>query len=249
MSYYRSAILRAPFDEVVERTEAALKKEGFGVISRIDIQDTLKTKIGVDFRPYTILGACNPSLAYEALKIEDKVGTMLPCNVVVQAKSCGETEVAAIDPVASMQAVDNPGLDEAAREIQGRLFRMIDRLQGAAYSASALPLSSGCLTSVYRRMRSIAYSATRRLRPRFRHALEDHPPGASRDTRISLGLRGPGVSASTAPSRRWLDRRRRGRAPPLTGNGAALLGIRARFLGPNCPLPIGLGVQMWPSQQ
>lgn len=87
MSYYRSAILRVPFDEAIARTEAALKKEGFGIISRIDIQEALRSKIGVDFRPYTILGACNPSLAYEALKIEDKVGTMRPCNVVVQAKS------------------------------------------------------------------------------------------------------------------------------------------------------------------
>ena len=131
MSYYESAILRAPFDEAIERTEAALKEEGFGVISRIDIQEALKTKIGVDFRPYTILGACNPSLAYEALKIEDKVGTMLPCNVVVQAKGDTETEVAAIDPVASMQGIDNPKLAEAAHEVQRRLFRVIDRLREA----------------------------------------------------------------------------------------------------------------------
>ena len=117
MSYYKSAILQTPFNEAIGRTEAALKEEGFGVISRPDIQEALRTKIGVDFRPYTILGACNPSLAYEALKIEDKVGTMLPCNVVVQAKSGEETEVAAIDPVASMQAIDNPMLLEAAREV------------------------------------------------------------------------------------------------------------------------------------
>jgi uncharacterized protein (DUF302 family) len=128
MSYYKSTILRVPFDEAIARTEAALKEEGFGIISRIDIQEALKTKIGVDFRPYTILGACNPSLAYEALKIEDKVGTMLPCNVVVQAKGHAETEVAAIDPVASMQAIDNPKLAEAAHEVQSRLFRVIDRL-------------------------------------------------------------------------------------------------------------------------
>lgn len=132
MSYYKSAILRAPFHEAIARTEATLKEEGFGVISRIDIQEALKTKIGVDFRPYTILGACNPSLAYEALKIEDKVGTMLPCNVVVQAKGDTETEVAAIDPVASMLAIDNPKLAEAAHEVQRRLFRVIDRLHEAA---------------------------------------------------------------------------------------------------------------------
>ena len=131
MSYYRAATLGMPFPQAIERTEAALKEEGFGIISRIDIQDALKTKIGVDFRPYTILGACNPALAYEALKIEDKVGTMLPCNVVVQSKAPGETEVAAIDPVASMQSIDNPKLVEAAREVQKRLFSVIERLEPA----------------------------------------------------------------------------------------------------------------------
>lgn len=136
MSYYKAATLRVPFREAIERTEAALKEEGFGVISRIDIQDALKTKIGVDFRPYTILGACNPALAYEALQIEDKVGTMLPCNVVVQATSGQETEVAAIDPVASMQAIDNPRLVDAAREVQKRLFKVVDRLNEAARERS-----------------------------------------------------------------------------------------------------------------
>ena len=131
MSYYRAATLAVPFPEAVERTEAALRDEGFGIISRIDIQEALKTKIGVDFRPYTILGACNPALAYEALKIEDKIGTMLPCNVVVQSKAGRETEIAAIDPVASMQAVNNPTLIEAAREVQKRLFRVIERLEPA----------------------------------------------------------------------------------------------------------------------
>ena len=129
MSYYRATELAVPFPEAIERTEAALKEEGFGIISRIDIQDALKTKIGVDFRPYTILGACNPALAYEALKIEDKVGTMLPCNVVVQSKAGGQTEVLPIYPVASMQAIDNPKLLEAAREVQQRLARVVDRLR------------------------------------------------------------------------------------------------------------------------
>ena len=136
MSYYRAATLALPFPEAIERTEAALKAEGFGVISRIDIQDALKTKIGVDFRPYTILGACNPALAYEALKLEDKVGTMLPCNVVVQSKAGGETEVAAIDPVASMQAIENPKLLEAAREVQKRLFKVIECLAPAEQDLS-----------------------------------------------------------------------------------------------------------------
>ena len=128
MDYYKSTVLRAPFQETIERTEAALKEEGFGIISRIDIQEALKTKIGVDFRPYVILGACNPSLAHEALKIEDKVGTMLPCNVVVQAKGGEETEVAVIDPVASMQAIGNPALAKAAEEVRRRLFRVVDHL-------------------------------------------------------------------------------------------------------------------------
>lgn len=128
MSYYIATTLRIPFDEAISKTEAALKEEGFGVISRIDIREALKTKIGVDFRPYTILGACNPALAHEALKLEDKVGTMLPCNVVVQARDDGSTEVAAIDPVASMQAIENPKLREAASEVRQRLARVIDEL-------------------------------------------------------------------------------------------------------------------------
>lgn len=128
MSYYISTVLRLPFDEAIRRTEAALQNEGFGVISRIDIQDALKTKIGVDFRPYTILGACNPKLAYEALTLEDKVGTMLPCNVVVQERGPSESEIAAIDPVASMQAIENPELVEAAREVRSRLDRVVQAL-------------------------------------------------------------------------------------------------------------------------
>lgn len=129
MSYYIATTLRVPFDEAIARTEAALKEEGFGIISRIDIREALKTKIGVEFRPYTILGACNPALAHEALQLEDKVGTMLPCNVVVQAHEDGSAEVAAIDPVASMQAIDNPRLQEAAKEVRQRLSRVVDHLR------------------------------------------------------------------------------------------------------------------------
>ena len=128
MNYYMAAKLPISFGEALERTEEALKQEGFGIISRIDIQEALKTKIGVDFRPYTILGACNPELAYEALKIEDKVGTMLPCNVVVQELGPRQTEVAAIDPVASMQAIENTELTEAAREVRTKLARVIETL-------------------------------------------------------------------------------------------------------------------------
>ena len=129
MSYYISTKLQVPFDDAIARTEAALKTEGFGVISRIDIQQTLKSKIDVDFRPYTILGACNPKLAHEALQQEDKVGLMLPCNVIVQQSDNGEVEVAAIDPVASMQAIPNPELVKAAEVVREKLAHTIDRLR------------------------------------------------------------------------------------------------------------------------
>ncbi len=129
MSYYISARLKVPFDDAIARAEAALKTEGFGVISRIDIQQTLKSKIDVDFRPYTILGACNPTLAHEALQLEDKVGLMLPCNVIVQQSGSAEVEVAAIDPVASMQAISNPELVKAAEVVRAKLARAIDRLR------------------------------------------------------------------------------------------------------------------------
>lgn len=128
MSYYFAKTLTVDFDGAIRRTIDALKEEGFGVITEIDVKKTFKNKIGVDFRDYRILGACNPALAHEALQIEDKVGTMLPCNVVVQDIGGGGTEVAAIDPVASMQAIDNPRLKHAAQEVQARLKRVIQRL-------------------------------------------------------------------------------------------------------------------------
>ena len=130
MSYYIATKIAAGFDETIARVEEALKAEGFGVLTRIDVRETLKAKIGADFRPYTILGACNPALAHEALQLEDKVGTMLPCNVVVQSWGDNETEVAAIDPVASMQAIDNPDLKKAAGEVRDRLARVIGALGG-----------------------------------------------------------------------------------------------------------------------
>lgn len=132
MSYYISTKLKLGFDEAIDQIERALAAEGFGIISRIDIQEALKTKIGVDFRPYTILGACNPELAYQALQLEDKVGTMLPCNVVVQAREAGEVEIAAIDPVASMQAIENADLNNAAQQVRERLARVIQALEVAA---------------------------------------------------------------------------------------------------------------------
>ncbi len=131
MSYYIATSISLPFDQAIGAAEAALAEEGFGVISRIDIQATLKEKIGADFRPYTILGACNPMLAHEALQLEDKVGTMLPCNVVVQDLGSGETEIAAIDPVASMQAIENGELASAAAEVRAKLQRAIDSVSQA----------------------------------------------------------------------------------------------------------------------
>lgn len=128
MTYVFSKSINGAFDEVVARTREALAKEGFGVITEIDIQKTLKAKIGVDFRRYLILGACNPGLAYEALKLEANVGAMLPCNVVVQEADDGRTEVSAIDPVASMQAIDNADLKDAAQKVADKLRAAISSL-------------------------------------------------------------------------------------------------------------------------
>jgi len=128
MSYYFTTTIDAPFEAAVARTRQALAEEGFGVITEIDVAKTLKTKIDVDFRPYLILGACNPTLAHEALMLEDKVGTMLPCNVVVQAAGSDRTEISAIDPVASMQAIGNPQLAEKAVLVAGKLKAALARI-------------------------------------------------------------------------------------------------------------------------
>ena len=128
MTYYIAATVPFPIEQAIERVEAALGREGFGVLTRIDLSKTLKEKIGASFRPYVILGACNPKLAFEALQIEEKVGTMLPCNVIVQETGPGRSEVAAIDPVASMQAIDNPKLGEAAVRVREKLAAVIDDL-------------------------------------------------------------------------------------------------------------------------
>lgn len=128
MTYYFAKTVAGGFDEAVRRTTEALKQEGFGIITEIDVRETLKKKINVDFRNYRILGACNPALAHEALQIEDKVGTMLPCNVVIQDIGGGRCEVAAIDPVASMQAIDNPRLKQAAERVQALLKKVIASL-------------------------------------------------------------------------------------------------------------------------
>ncbi|HUT07945.1 MAG TPA: DUF302 domain-containing protein [Candidatus Latescibacteria bacterium] len=128
MSYYFSKTLAVPFDEAVEKVKAELKKDGFGVLTDIDVKRTLREKLGVDFRKYRILGACNPSFAHEALLAEDKIGTMLPCNVIVQELAEGRVEVAAIDPLASMQAVQNPELGTIGLEVRSKLKAVVDRL-------------------------------------------------------------------------------------------------------------------------
>ena len=128
MTYYFSRRVERPFDEVVARVRRNLQTAGFGVITEIDVAATLKSKLGVDFRPYLILGACNPSMAHQALQVEDKVGTMLPCNVVVQASPEGGVEVAAIDPIASMQAIDNPALAGVAKVVAKKLRGVVEEV-------------------------------------------------------------------------------------------------------------------------
>jgi uncharacterized protein (DUF302 family) len=128
MRYYFSKTLLMPFDDTVDRVIEELKKEGFGILTDIDVKATLKKKLNVDFKNYRILGACNPPFAYQALQAEDKIGTMLPCNVIVQESAGGNVEVSAIDPVASMQAVKNPKLERVAQEVQAKLKRVIDHL-------------------------------------------------------------------------------------------------------------------------
>ena len=123
--YYHRAVAKS-FDDAITAITEALKKEGFGVLTRIDIAEKFKEKLGVDFRKYVILGACNPPLAYKALQAEDKIGVMLPCNVIVQELTSGEIEVAAIDPKASMSAVGNPVLEPVAQEVSARLKRAVD---------------------------------------------------------------------------------------------------------------------------
>lgn len=129
MSYYFNKVLTTKnFDEAIEQVTAALKKEGFGVLTEIDVQKTLKNKIDVDFKKYKILGACNPHFAYKALQNEDKIGVFLPCNVIVEEHENGEIEVSAVDPISSMTAVKNEGLGTMAMEVQQMLKNVINNL-------------------------------------------------------------------------------------------------------------------------
>ncbi len=128
MKYYFSKMVDLPFQDALDRTIESLKKEGFGVLTDIDVKATLKKKLNVDFRNYRILGACNPPFAYEALKAERMIGTMLPCNVIVQEAGEGKTEVAAIDPIASMQAIENPQLGQVAEQVRTKLRNVIEKI-------------------------------------------------------------------------------------------------------------------------
>ena len=128
MKYYIEKITEYGFDEAIEKVTEELKKEGFGVLTEIDVQATLKKKLDVDFNKYQILGACNPPFAHKALRAENKIGAMLPCNVIVQELDDGKTEVAAVDPVASMLAVENDKLGEIANEIRAKLEKVIENV-------------------------------------------------------------------------------------------------------------------------
>lgn len=128
MSYHFSTIVDLSFEEAITKVTEELKKEGFGILTEIDVKSTLKTKLDVDFHNYRILGACNPPFAYRALQAEDKIGTMLPCNVIVQEQTPGTVEVSAIDPMASMQAITNPALTDIADEIRTKLQTVISAL-------------------------------------------------------------------------------------------------------------------------
>lgn len=128
MGYYFSKMVKLSFAGAVAKATEELKSEGFGILTEIDVQETLKKKLNIDFRPYKILGACNPPFAHQALEAEDKIGTLLPCNVIVQETATGTVEVAAVDPVETMQAVQNPQLRTIAQQVQAKLKRVIARL-------------------------------------------------------------------------------------------------------------------------
>ena len=128
MTYHFTKTLSIPFDAAIDKVTEALGEKGFGVLTTIDVKATLKKKLDVDFRPYIILGACNPQFAYEALLSEDKIGTMLPCNVLVQELDNGKVEVSAVDPIASMQSIDNPQLGSIATEVRALLKQVVEDL-------------------------------------------------------------------------------------------------------------------------
>lgn len=128
MEYHITKNVSGSFQEVLEKTKAALAKEGFGVISEIDLKGKFKEKLEVDFREYRILGACNPKMAHQAIEQEDKIGVLLPCNVLVQEHESGQVEVTAINPMETMSAINNPKLEEIAKEVSQKLQAVIDQV-------------------------------------------------------------------------------------------------------------------------
>src|SRR5690606_12295964 len=128
MSYYFNTTIEIDFEQAIDKVKDELKKEGFGVLTEIDVKDTFRKKLNIDFRNYRILGACNPSFAHRALQTEEKVGVMLPCNVVVEEREQGKVEVTAVDPVASMSAIPNQDLESIAGEVREKLKRVISNL-------------------------------------------------------------------------------------------------------------------------
>jgi uncharacterized protein (DUF302 family) len=128
MSYYNSKTINASFDEAINKVTEELKKEGFGVLTEIDVKETLKKKLDVDFRKYKILGACNPPNAYKALSIEENIGVLLPCNVIVQEKEEGKIQISTVNPMESMQAVNNPGLGEVAVVVSDKLKKVLENI-------------------------------------------------------------------------------------------------------------------------
>jgi uncharacterized protein (DUF302 family) len=128
MNYYFNKTITGDFNQVIKKVTEELKKEGFGILTEIDIKATLKKKLNVDFYNYRILGACNPPFAYKALQAEDKIGTMLPCNVIVQERDAGNIEVSAVDPMASMQSVENEALAKIAKKIRSKLEKVIEKI-------------------------------------------------------------------------------------------------------------------------
>ena len=128
MTYHNTKIVNLTYDEAIEKVTEELKKEGFGVLTEIDVKETLKKKLDVDFRKYKILGACNPPLAYKALQTEENIGVMLPCNVIVQEKADGKVQVSAINPMTSMQSVANPNLAEVAETVTNKLLNVLSHI-------------------------------------------------------------------------------------------------------------------------
>lgn len=128
MTYYFTRTTALDYEQALARTQEELKKEGFGIITEIDVRETLKKKLGVDFRRYKILGACNPAFAHQALQAESRIGTLLPCNVIVQELDGGGAEVSAINPLVSMQAVGNPRLEEIGRQVAAKLQSVVARI-------------------------------------------------------------------------------------------------------------------------